>query len=161
MPQSFPIPLPLLPRLRAIVWHMVLPGWCIQHPHPQNHSQPSNIVAPRPKKPECLTYQYPSRPFINVEALGPQFNVLWDTHFKDKPNKLVMFCSIVSGAYADYTLLPPDKYITMNTLLVAEKIHISSSSPYVTPSFDSGFMNDRADFALIRWRSQGKRSDTR
>ena len=31
------------------------------------------------------------------------------------------------------------------------KIHIKSANPYVEPFFDSGFMNDKADFAPIRW----------
>lgn len=63
--------------------------------------------------------------------MGPEFNELWKTYFKDKPDKPVMFGSIVAGgkatvqpaagtllrawmlAYADHTLLPPGKYITM------------------------------------------------
>jgi alcohol oxidase len=61
--------------------------------------------------------------------MGPEFNELWDRYFKDKPDKPVMyvlfllevcvsnhfdrFGSIVSAAYADHTLLPPGKYITM------------------------------------------------
>ena len=61
--------------------------------------------------------------------MGPEFNELWDKYFKDKPDKPVMydvpshsqrvvtalrrFGSIVSGAYADHSLLPPGKYITM------------------------------------------------
>jgi len=87
--------------------------------------------------------------------MGPEFNKLWDTYFKDKPDKPVMFGSIVSGAYADHTLLPPGKYITMFQYLEYPasrgKIHITSANPYVEPSFDSGFMNDKADFAPIRW----------
>lgn len=56
--------------------------------------------------------------------MGPEFNALWDKYFRDKPDKPVMvriipqlyamvyynflqFGSIVSGAYADHTLLPP------------------------------------------------------
>ena len=31
------------------------------------------------------------------------------------------------------------------------KIHINSPNPYVEPFFDSGFMNNKADFAPIRW----------
>lgn len=31
------------------------------------------------------------------------------------------------------------------------KIHISGTNPYQEPSFDSGFMNNKADFAPIRW----------
>ncbi|KZT56112.1 GMC oxidoreductase [Calocera cornea HHB12733] len=48
-----------------------------------------------------------------LKEMGPEFNKLWDSYFKDKPDKPVMFSSIVSGAYADHTLLPPGKYITM------------------------------------------------
>ena len=36
-------------------------------------------------------------------------------------------------------------------LMVVQQIHIASASPYVEPSFDSGFMNHKADFAPIRW----------
>lgn len=31
------------------------------------------------------------------------------------------------------------------------KIHIASANPYKEPFFDSGFMNNKADFAPIRW----------
>lgn len=31
------------------------------------------------------------------------------------------------------------------------QIHIKSADPYVEPFFDSGFMNNKADFAPIRW----------
>jgi alcohol oxidase len=32
-----------------------------------------------------------------------------------------------------------------------DQIHISSPDPYTEPTFDSGFMNNKADFAPIRW----------
>ena len=48
-----------------------------------------------------------------LKEMGPEFNDLWNKYFKDKPDKPVMFGSIVSGAYADHALLPPGKYITM------------------------------------------------
>ncbi|KAF7358559.1 Alcohol oxidase [Mycena venus] len=90
-----------------------------------------------------------------LKEMGPEFNKLWDTYFKDKPDKPVMFGSIVSAAYADHSLLPPGKYITMFQYLEYPasrgKIHIQSANPYVEPDFDSGFMNDKADFAPIRW----------
>ncbi|KAF5362905.1 hypothetical protein D9758_007131 [Tetrapyrgos nigripes] len=90
-----------------------------------------------------------------LKELGPEFNALWNTYFKDKPDKPVMFGSIVAGAYADHTLLPPGKYFTMFQYLEYPasrgKIHIQSASPYVEPFFDSGFMNNKADFAPIRW----------
>lgn len=90
-----------------------------------------------------------------LKEMGPEFNELWNTYFKDKPDKPVMFGSIVAGAYADHTLLPPGKYITMFQYLEYPasrgKIHINSPNPYVEPHFDSGFMNNKADFAPIRW----------
>jgi alcohol oxidase len=90
-----------------------------------------------------------------LKEMGPEFNELWDRYFKDKPDKPVMFGSIVSGAYADHSLLPPGKYITMFQYLEYPasrgKIHINSPDPYVEPFFDSGFMNHKADFAPIRW----------
>ncbi|KAL1746376.1 GMC oxidoreductase-domain-containing protein [Schizophyllum fasciatum] len=90
-----------------------------------------------------------------LRSMGPEFNQLWDKYFKDKPDKPVMFGSIVSGAYADHSLLPPGKYITMFQYLEYPasrgRIHINSQSPYKEPDFDSGFMNNKADFAPIRW----------
>lgn len=35
--------------------------------------------------------------------------------------------------------------------MILDKIHIRSSNPYVEPYFDSGFMNNKADYAPIRW----------
>ncbi|KAG6868179.1 hypothetical protein C0993_006616 [Termitomyces sp. T159_Od127] len=90
-----------------------------------------------------------------LKEMGPEFNELWNKYFKDKPDKPVMFGSIVSGAYADHSLLPPGKYMTMFQYLEYPasrgKIHISSANPYIEPFFDSGFMNNKADFAPIRW----------
>ncbi|OCH93265.1 alcohol oxidase [Obba rivulosa] len=90
-----------------------------------------------------------------LKEMGPEFNELWDRYFKDKPDKPVMFGSIVAGAYADHTLLPPGNFITMFQYLEYPasrgKIHIKSTNPYVEPFFDSGFMNNKADFAPIRW----------
>jgi len=90
-----------------------------------------------------------------LKEMGPEFNELYDKYFKDKPDKPVMFGSIVSGAYADHTLLPPGKYLTMFQYLEYPasrgRIHITSASPYKEPSFDSGFMSNKADFAPIRW----------
>jgi alcohol oxidase len=55
-----------------------------------------------------------------LKEMGPEFNELWDRYFKDKPDKPVMFGSIVAGAYADHSLLPPGKYITMYDVLILE-----------------------------------------
>ncbi|KAI0260664.1 alcohol oxidase [Gloeopeniophorella convolvens] len=104
----------------------------------------------------CIDAGFKIRPTEEeLKEMGPEFNELWNRYFKDKPDKPVMFGSIVGGAYADHTLLPPGKYITMFQYLEYPasrgKIHIRSTNPYVEPFFDSGFMNNKADFAPIRW----------
>jgi hypothetical protein len=45
--------------------------------------------------------------------MGSEFNEQFDKCFRNKPDKPVMFGSIVSCARADHTLLPPGKFITM------------------------------------------------
>jgi hypothetical protein len=42
--------------------------------------------------------------------MGPEFNELWNRYFKDKPDKPVMFGSIVSGG----KYLKVTKWLTQN-----------------------------------------------
>ncbi|KAL8292873.1 hypothetical protein RQP46_000567 [Phenoliferia psychrophenolica] len=90
-----------------------------------------------------------------LAEMGPEFNAFFEKYFRDKPDKPVMFGSIVSGAYADHSLLPPGKFFTMFNYLEYPasrgRIHISSKNPHSAPTFDAGFMSDKADFAPIRW----------
>ena len=58
-----------------------------------------------------------------LKEMGPEFNELWNRYFKDKPDKPVMFGSIVAGAYADHSLLPPGNYITMYVPSCADISH--------------------------------------
>ncbi|KAG6915105.1 hypothetical protein DXG01_013426 [Tephrocybe rancida] len=84
-----------------------------------------------------------------LKELGPEFNELWKTYFKDKPDKPVMFGSIVSGG--DHSLQSTIHNHVPEYPASRGKIHISSPNPYKEPNFDSGFMNHKADFAPIRW----------
>ncbi|CAE6480780.1 unnamed protein product [Rhizoctonia solani] len=90
-----------------------------------------------------------------LKEMGPAFQKAWDSYFKDKPDKPVMFASIVNGFFGDHTLVPPGKYFSMFQYLEYPfsrgSIHISSSDPYADPIFDSGFLNHEADVAPIRW----------
>ncbi|GAA6044955.1 hypothetical protein JCM8097_000629, partial [Rhodosporidiobolus ruineniae] len=98
-----------------------------------------------------------------LKEMGPEFNKFYDEYFRDKPDKPVMFSSVVSGAYADHSLLPPGKYMTHFSYLEYPasrgKIHITSKNPHKEPFFDSGFMNNKADFAPIRSREIARRMD--
>ncbi|GAA5858802.1 hypothetical protein JCM8547_004994 [Rhodosporidiobolus lusitaniae] len=104
----------------------------------------------------CIDAGFKLRPTEEeLKEMGPEFNEFFDKYFRDKPDKPVMFSSIVSGAYADHSLLPPGKFMTMFSYLEYPasrgKIHIKSRNPHVKPFFDSGFMNNKADFAPLRW----------
>ncbi|KAJ1309433.1 hypothetical protein OPQ81_006209 [Rhizoctonia solani] len=90
-----------------------------------------------------------------LKEMGPAFQKAWDSYFKDKPDKPVMFASVVNAFFGDHTLVPPGKYFSMFQYLEYPfsrgSIHISSSDPYADPIFDSGFLNHEADVAPIRW----------
>ncbi|KAF8599079.1 putative methanol oxidase [Ceratobasidium sp. AG-I] len=90
-----------------------------------------------------------------VKEMGPAFQKAWDSYFKEKPDKPVMFASVVNAFFGDHTLVPPGKYFSMFQYLEYPfsrgSIHITSSDPYSDPVFDSGFLNHEADIAPIRW----------
>ncbi|GAA6002773.1 hypothetical protein JCM10207_007669 [Rhodosporidiobolus poonsookiae] len=116
------------------------------------HTNPSRSILAS----NCIDAGFKLRPTEEeLKTMGPEFNEFFDRYFRDKPDKPVMFSSVVSGAYADHSLLPPGKFMTMFSYLEYPasrgKIHIKSKNPHVEPFFDSGFMNNKADFAPIRW----------
>ncbi|QRW14249.1 GMC oxidoreductase [Ceratobasidium sp. AG-Ba] len=90
-----------------------------------------------------------------LKEMGPAFQKGWDSYFKEKPDKPVMFASVVNGFFGDHTLVPPGKYFSMFQYLEYPfsrgSIHITSADPYADPTFDSGFLNHEADIAPIRW----------
>lgn len=90
-----------------------------------------------------------------VDEMGPAFRKAWDSYFKDKPDKPLMFGSIVNGFFGDHSLVPPGKYFSMFQYLEYPfsrgSIHIKSANPYDEPIFDSGFLNHEADVPPIRW----------
>ncbi|GAA6002775.1 hypothetical protein JCM10207_007670 [Rhodosporidiobolus poonsookiae] len=114
----------------------------------------------------CIDAGFKLRPTeVEFMTMRPEFNEIFHRYFRDKPDKPVMFSSIVSGAYADHSLLPPGKFMTMFSYLEYPasrgKIHIKSKNPHVEPFFDSGFMSNKADFAPIRWTYQKSREIAR
>ncbi|EJD40360.1 putative methanol oxidase [Auricularia subglabra TFB-10046 SS5] len=90
-----------------------------------------------------------------LEDMGPEFRKSWDAYFKDKPDKPLVFGSIVNGHFGDHSLVPPGKYFSMFQYLEYPfsrgSIHIKSANPYEDPNFDSGFLNHPADIPPIRW----------
>lgn len=61
-----------------------------------------------------------------------------------------MYNYVIFCVYESLTL-PSHRFQYLEYPASRGRIHISSQSPYVEPTFDSGFMNNKADFAPIRW----------
>ncbi|KAJ7787136.1 hypothetical protein B0H14DRAFT_3505858 [Mycena olivaceomarginata] len=105
--------------------------------------------------PDPSTYDYPfcTLPAPTLGGPTPQppyapspltlFPGLRAIHLIATSDKPVMFGSIVSAAYADHTLLPPGKYITIFQ-------YLEYPASRGKPDFDRDFMNDKADFAPFR-----------
>ncbi|KAG9312998.1 GMC oxidoreductase-domain-containing protein [Chiua virens] len=95
-----------------------------------------------------------------LKEMGPEFNALWDRYFKDKPDKPVIYAFeylLITHLVASRNIQPVgERQVHPFTRdcgfsTIIRQIHISSPNPYVAPYFDSGFMNNKADFAPIRW----------
>lgn len=91
-----------------------------------------------------------------VDSLGPEFRADWDRDFKDKPQKPVMLCGVVSAFLADPSLVEPGQYTTMGTYTAYPysrgSIHITSAEDVLTGyEFDTGFLNHPSDLKKQLW----------
>ncbi|KAH7131153.1 GMC oxidoreductase-domain-containing protein [Dactylonectria macrodidyma] len=85
----------------------------------------------------------------------PHFKDGWKSYFENKPDKPVMHYSVIAGWFGDHMLMPPGKFFTMFNFLEYPFsrgfTHIKSASPYDSPDFDTGFMNDERDMVPMVW----------
>ncbi|KAK4703474.1 hypothetical protein P7C70_g2739, partial [Phenoliferia sp. Uapishka_3] len=94
-----------------------------------------------------------------LAEMGPEFQDFFEKYFRDKPDKpgvtFLRLCFIDLNSESIPTQSCSDPSFTMFNYLEYPasrgRIHIASKNPHVEPTFDSGFMNDKADFAPIRW----------
>ncbi|KAJ7751464.1 alcohol oxidase-like protein [Mycena metata] len=87
--------------------------------------------------------------------LGPDFLPVWNEFFRDRPDKPMIWLSMIVGLPADQSALPPlDFIVPFNSLNYPRSrghLHIASADPYAEPDFQSGFLSHPADVAAHRW----------
>ncbi|KAJ7017403.1 GMC oxidoreductase-domain-containing protein [Mycena alexandri] len=92
-----------------------------------------------------------------LKELGPDFASRWETYFKNAPDKPVIWCGASSGLFgADPSVAPPRKYFGVGFYteypVARGQVHISSpEDANARPEFDSGFLSEPADVAILRW----------
>ena len=64
----------------------------------------------------------------------PEFISGWDSYFKEKPDKPVMYYSVIAGWFGDHMLMPPGKFFTMFHFLEYPFSRGFTHSPARTPT---------------------------
>ncbi|KAJ7226702.1 hypothetical protein GGX14DRAFT_417166 [Mycena pura] len=89
-----------------------------------------------------------------VAELGSDFIEYWDEKFANKPDKPLLWLSLVPS-YISATALPPLNFIGSSIFTgypgSRGSLHISSADVYAAPDFQAGFLSHPADVAVMRW----------
>jgi alcohol oxidase len=87
-----------------------------------------------------------------VNSLGPAFTAAWNRDFKDKPNRPLMLCGIVSCFLGDLASIPEGQYVTAGTYTAYPysrgHMHITGPKHDDPLDFDVGFFNDEGDIDI-------------
>jgi alcohol oxidase len=87
-----------------------------------------------------------------VNSLGPAFTAAWNRDFKDKPNRPLMLCGIVSCFLGDPASIPEGQYVTAGTYTAYPysrgHMHITGRKHDDPLDFDVGFFNDEGDIDI-------------
>ncbi|KAJ7758182.1 GMC oxidoreductase-domain-containing protein [Mycena maculata] len=90
-----------------------------------------------------------------LEELGPDFTKYWNDVLANKPDKPLFWLSALGGLPTDQSALPPTNFMPSGCILAYPAsrgyLHISSTDPYATPDFDSGYLTNPGDAAALRW----------
>ncbi|KAF5310605.1 hypothetical protein D9619_007763 [Psilocybe cf. subviscida] len=94
-----------------------------------------------------------------VHELGPEFQARWTTYFADKPDKPIVWMKgsprLPATDLAKQLGLPPTKFVTGGYFpgypACRGSVHVVSDDVYAPLNFDSGFMTELSDLAILRW----------
>ncbi|KAL0955055.1 hypothetical protein HGRIS_003973 [Hohenbuehelia grisea] len=91
----------------------------------------------------------------DLKDLGPAFESRWNEYFADAPDKPVVWLGIASGHVKPYPV-PPRKYLSLgyHTEYAASRGRVcitSGTDPHAPLNFDSGFLTEASDLAILRW----------
>ncbi|KAB5551150.1 alcohol oxidase-like protein [Coniochaeta sp. 2T2.1] len=103
----------------------------------------------------------------DVERMGPEFRAYWEEHFKNEPNRPMMFCGTMAGfVYTDATAYQPGaQYFTSANILLYPRSrgHVHITGPDVSDrlDFETGFLKDSVDVPPLVWAYKTNREITR
>lgn len=90
------------------------------------------------------------------EELGPEFGKLWDSYFKDRPDKPVMLVATINGFLGPRDVIPKGARMMMlgnytGYPVSRGHVYITSSDPYAAPDFETGFFDKQVDVDVHIW----------
>lgn len=89
---------------------------------------------------------------VEVAAMGPEFQAMWDRDFKNHPNRPLMLMAVGSGTLGDSSGMPPAQYATVApyTAYPYSRGHIHITSPEVSdpPDFNMGFFSEATNMDI-------------
>ncbi|KDQ20459.1 hypothetical protein BOTBODRAFT_124058 [Botryobasidium botryosum FD-172 SS1] len=91
-----------------------------------------------------------------LKAIGPAFQKRWETFYKDVDDKPVMWMGSVSMLVGDPTNTPARKYFSVGCYVEHPvslgSVHIKSADDVnIPPEFDTGFLSQASDLAILKW----------
>ncbi|THG94131.1 hypothetical protein EW026_g7277, partial [Hermanssonia centrifuga] len=91
-----------------------------------------------------------------LRAIGPAFDKKWNEYYVNAPDKPVMWIGPVSMLVGDPSSTPSRKYFSVGYYVEHPSslgyVHIKSGTDAsVPPEFETGFLKQADDFALLKW----------
>lgn len=91
-----------------------------------------------------------------LKAIGPDFQQRWETFFEDAPDKPVLWIGTGGMLLGDYSIAPARKYFSFGYYLehpsALGSVHIRSADDVnAPPEFETGYLKNADDLALLKW----------
>ncbi|KDQ20446.1 hypothetical protein BOTBODRAFT_626187 [Botryobasidium botryosum FD-172 SS1] len=101
-----------------------------------------------------------------LEEIGPDFQQRWETFFKDAPDKPVLWMGGGGLMPGDYSIAPRRNFFAMGTYVQHPSgmgsVHITSGDDAnAPPEFDTGYLRNADDLALLKWGYKRSREQAR
>ncbi|KDQ20453.1 hypothetical protein BOTBODRAFT_169207 [Botryobasidium botryosum FD-172 SS1] len=92
----------------------------------------------------------------DLEDIGPAFQQRWETFFKDAHDKPVLWAGVGAFLVGDYSAAPLRKFFSMGFFIEhpsgSGSLHITSAEDVnAAPDFESGYLENDDDLALLKW----------
>lgn len=102
---------------------------------------------------DCVGKLRPSK--ADVETFPPSLREAWERDFKPRVERPLMLFSIIAGYPGDQSNIEPGQHFVAGPYTPYPysrgSIHITSKSPYDTPTFNCGYLSNPVDLEKLVW----------